>query len=564
MRLTPLGHPDPDGKRLTGKHRSWRGLGLSILTTAALAFPATSEATHFRYGHYTWVPTGATSVEFRLQNAFRRDGYLCVNPSTLTTVICTAPDGHPGIGDVFPEFIGNTRLDFGDGSGTVGSPLGPLMYLVTSVDTANNWLFALALDPSSLPARDTTISHTYPSAGQYIAFTDSCCRISSVDNGNAHINNPDGGYRVQTTVTVGSGNTAPVSALPPIVICPYPATCSFTIPAADADGDPTRFRLSTASESSSFRPGGTCPTTFCQPGSSESGAPNPATVSPSGMYTWDTTGALLGPAGTTTLYSTQVTIEDVDSTGTAKSAVALDFLIQLVPCPAGGCIPPTFPAPPVGVPPVCNATFPVSVGGLLTFRVDASDANAGDSVSLNAVGLPPGAVLTPALPTAGNPVATSFGWRPSLADVGTLVITFSASSQDGIALCPVTVQVSANTPPSARCEPGPNPSGHLPSNGAPANENGFYRLLAVDAEDGTAPLYVSNSAGTVVFGPFSSETVVKITEAPAAVPSISPIGGTGSAVMAHIILDSDAVIYAVDSGGLVSPQFLCRVPPPPK
>ena len=41
------------------------------------------------------------------------------------------------------------------------SPLGSLLYLVTSVDPVNDWLFATAIDPTSLPAIDTTISKTY-------------------------------------------------------------------------------------------------------------------------------------------------------------------------------------------------------------------------------------------------------------------------------------------------------------------------------------------------------------------------------------------------------------------
>ena len=536
--------------------RSWRTfLGGFLVSAAAIGFfPSISEATHFRYGHYTWTPTTGTSVEFRIQNAFRRDGYFCISPSTLNTVPCTSADGFPSVGDVFYEFIGATRLNFGDGSPLLGSPRGPLMYIVTSVDVANDWIFALALDPASLPAIDTTISHTYPAPGGYVAFTDSCCRISAIDEGNAHLNNPDGGYRVQTFVTIGDGNSSPVSALPPVIICPFPATCTFLVPGADPNGDSLRFRLSSPAEASSG-------SLFRQPGTPGSRAPNPATVSGSGLYTWDTTGATLGPAGTTTLYSTQVTIEDLDASGNAKSSVALDFLLQLVPCPAAGCTPPVFPPPPVGVPPVCNATLPATVGGVLTFAVGASDANAGDLVMLNVVALPAGAVMSPPLPTSGNPVSSTFAWVPTPADVGTIVITFTATSPDGTALCPVTVEVSANTPPTAACTPGPNPGGHVPN---ATNEDGFFRLTSTDAQDGAGMLFVRNQSGNAVFGPFPPDTVLKITEAPGAPPSIRPIGGPNSSVTAHVTLDSDALVYAIDSGGLSSPVAECRVPPPPK
>src|SRR5262249_28014547 len=157
--------------------------------------------------------------------------------------------------------------------------------------------------------------------GNYLAFTDSCCRISSQFLGNAHINNPDGGYRVETLVNVGTGNSPPVSTLPPIVVCPINDVCQFFIPAGDANGDRVRFRLSTPSQASSFGP-------FRQPGPPF--APNSPTISSQGLYTWNTTGATLGPSGSNTLYSTQVTMEDLDSLGQVKSKTALDFLIQLV------------------------------------------------------------------------------------------------------------------------------------------------------------------------------------------------------------------------------------------
>ncbi len=330
-------------------------VGLSLaasMTVVAVPVQAQSESrlasqsiddeshTHFRYGHYSWKPAGGNTIEFTLQNAFRRSftpftAYPCLDPATLTNVPCSASDGLPGVGDIFQESIGGTQFFPGDGS-AIGSPLGPLLYLVTSTDPANESLFALALDPASLPAIDTTISHTYAAPADYIAFTDSCCRISAATGVNAHINNPDGGYRVETIVNVGAGNNSPVSAVFPIVLCPIDTVCSFPVPGADPDGDALNFRLSAPAEASSS--GG-----FTQPGPPS--APNLATISPAGLYTWDTTGAAVGPAGSRTLYSTQVTIEDLDGTGGVKSKVAIDFFIQLIQCPPEGCDPPVFPPP---------------------------------------------------------------------------------------------------------------------------------------------------------------------------------------------------------------------------
>jgi uncharacterized repeat protein (TIGR01451 family) len=415
--------PRGGGKRLlkiiTALAASWAVLG---------ATAEGANASHFRYGHYSWKPLGGTDIEFTLQNAYRRDGYSCIDPAAQAATACTAPDSMPGVGDVIVENIGNTMFDPGDGTAAIGSPLGPLEYLVTAIDPAQNFLFGLALDPASLPTVDTTITHTYPASGDFLAFTQSCCRIGEL------INNAVGNYRVETLVNVGSGNGSPVSALPPIVTCPINAPCSFIVPGSDPDGDTLQFRLSTDTEASGVAGG------FTQPGPPS--APNAASIDANtGEYTWDTTGATLAASGDT-LYSTQVTIEDQDaSTGAVKSKVALDFIIKLVMGPGD---PPIFESPPT---PACGSPSPaqsVAPGSAVTFTVTASDPNAGDTVTLNAAGLPAGATMTPMLPTAGNPVTAAFNWTPTTGQTGMHVITFSATDDTGLqTLCSITIEVVA-------------------------------------------------------------------------------------------------------------------------
>ncbi len=129
-----------------------------------------------------------------------------------------------------------------------------------------------------------------------------------------------------------------------------------------------------------------------------------------------------------------------------------------------------------------------------------------------------------------------------------------------------------NTPPEASCTESVNPHGGkippagsttLPGPRGGQNEDGFYELTSFDAEDGTADIFVTNASGSATFGPFASGSVVKITEDPLATPISKPMGGPNSAVAAHIILDSDAFVFAVDSFGEVSPVVSCLVPPPP-
>jgi hypothetical protein len=132
---------------------------------------------------------------------------------------------------------------------------------------------------------------------------------------------------------------------------------------------------------------------------------------------------------------------------------------------------------------------------------------------------------------------------------------------------------TVNTPPMADCVESVNPSGEntppagsttLPGSSGGQNEDGFYELVGEDTEDGPAPVFVTNASGSATFGPFSSGSVVKITEAPGRTPTARPMGGPNSAVAAHIILDSDAFVFAVDSFGEESPVVSCLVPPPPK
>jgi hypothetical protein len=391
------------------------------------AIPTTVQATHFRYGQINWTPGSGNTIKFEIDNAWRRNGYsLCYNTTSNTFIGCTGPGGFPGPGDVISEGVGGTIFNLGDGN-TVSSPTGFLLYLVTSIDPANNWLFATALNPASLPAKDTVITHTYAKTGDYLADIASCCRISALQAPNAHINNPDGNYKIETIVNVGTGNISPVSNLPPIVNCPINAICSFIVPASDADGDSLTFRLSNSTEAGLG---------FIQPGIPN--APHNASInSLTGVYTWNTTGATLGPAGFNTLYSTQVTIEDHNATGGIKSKIAVDFLIQLVPFTSEA--PPLFVAPT----PTCGSTKTVAPGSTISFIVNATDANATDQVILNAAGVPGTATLTPSLPTTGNPVSTNFTWTPSVSDVGSHIVTFTATDLfQQQALCSITINIT--------------------------------------------------------------------------------------------------------------------------
>lgn len=355
------------------------------LCTAAFSPPQT-EASHFRFGHISWKPLTGTDIEFTITQAWRGTAF-----------------SSPPLGGTFSP----GGFDFGDNTST------GLTLTVTSLDPVNDWIVG-----------ETTITHTYPSPGNFTAFFESCCRINNCEERpNAHINNPSGSERTETIVNVGTGNSSPVSNLPPIVTCPENGVCSFRIPATDPDRDPLTFRLSTSNEA-----GG-----FTQPGPPH--APNPASIDPNtGLYTWDTRGATLTPNPAScpnTLYSTQVIIED------GQTKVPLDFLIQLMPVTS---MPPKFDSPT----PDCGSTLNTNIGSTLTFTVQASDPVPAQTVTLNATGLPVGATMTPALPATGNPVSSTFSWTPAPGQNGSHVINFTirddAGSQEE--RCPLTIIVA--------------------------------------------------------------------------------------------------------------------------
>jgi cysteine-rich repeat protein len=440
-----MSRPSATGDCVRGARGLRAALCLFALTFTIGIAPRSASATHERAALITWAPTTGNTVEFTITGAWRRSAYTtangrCRNPNGLAAVACTGAGGMAGVNDVIVETLGNTVFNPGQGS-TISSPLGALLYVVTSVDPVNDWLFATAIDPNSLPTVDTTISKTYTNSSTHTAFIDDCCRISNTPGGNQHINNPDGNYRIETLVKPGT-NHPPVSTMPPIVLCPQNGVCAFTIPASDPDNDPVTFRLSTSTEASGSSTG------FHQPGPPN--ATNAATINPTtGVYTWNTTGATVGTSGSNTYYSTQVTIEDRDGSNLVKSKIAVDFLIQIVP-QAG--VPPVFDHPPT---PQCGTTININPGATASFTVQASDSDFGQTVTLNAVGLPSGATLTPALPTTANPVSSGFSWTPGGGDAGTThVMTFTATDSASLQTqCSLTIQV-AQCQSNADCDDG--------------------------------------------------------------------------------------------------------------
>lgn len=160
---------------------------------------------------------------------------------------------------------------------------------------------------------------------------------------------------------------------------------------------------------------------------------------------------------------------------------------------------------------------------------------------------------------------------------GTIIFYANSYPREGSIIGEQTVAVTLPdiTPPEVSCIETVNPHGKnippagsttLPGAKGGQNEDGFYELLAEDLASSEPMLFVSNLAGDVSFGPFSSGDKIKLTEASGATPSMKSMGskkGEAGAISFHIILDSDAVLTAVDDAGNEASTF-CYVPKPPK
>ncbi|GAA4034497.1 hypothetical protein GCM10022409_18610 [Hymenobacter glaciei] len=292
-----------------------------------------------------------------------------------------------------PPVVGGTEytgpLDFGDGNSA------PINLVITSINFSDISFFG-----------EAEITHTYaaaPAGTKYTALYTSNARIGTLQN------NANQAWNVFTDVTVGTTNNSPVSTLPAIVnLAVGQAAATFTVPGSDSS--PLTFSLVPS--------GGLAPyASFIQaPGLS---------ITPTGVASFPTTGKSIGA-----LYNAIVAISDGSTT------IMVDFIIRMV----GPSQSPLFDYSP-GLTPADGSTIQVVAGNAMSFNVQAYDPDAGDVVTLQGTGLPPGSVF-PAV-AAANPVASTFSWTPTAGDVGPHVLSFTAQDPAGVqALTSVTINVT--------------------------------------------------------------------------------------------------------------------------
>jgi Cys-rich repeat protein len=314
-----------------------------LAAIVCLTIGATAQASHFRYGNITWRvpdPVGAPrTVEFTVTSTWR----------------AAAVDG--------------TALDFGDG---VVNPF-------TTGATIGGGTDAAGLQ---FTVTQYTVLHTYATNGPFTAFFTSCCRLSNLSGGQA-----DGSFRVETIVSLASGNTGgPVGQMPSIIQLQNGGTRTFPIPVFDPDADTVTCSFSTSAEMG--------------------GVPNPPAIAgqlptvPGCVLTWNLTSAVAG-----TQVAVSVKLESTHGGVVSKSTV--DFMVEVVN----------------GPPPVCAGSGDFIVGVGQPFTNNLTGTSGVVNLTTNQSGAPLGSTFTPPIGgTAASPSTVQFAWTPTIADIGTRIV----------------------------------------------------------------------------------------------------------------------------------------------
>ncbi|MDQ1741498.1 MAG: large repetitive protein, partial [Pseudonocardiales bacterium] len=389
----------------------------ALATLCVLFFAGEAQASHFRYATVSartvldlsnnGQPT--KTVSFTLQAAYRRTFWIQNFSQTLV-------NGNTFVADDF---------NFGDGTAQFTPTL-----TVVAYDPNADWVYG-----------SVTFTHTYANAGTYIAFYGNRAGIDSNPNyGCCRIDNLSGlsnqRYRIEVIATPGSRNSAPVSTLLPTINLPVGiSNASFLLPAAHFDNDTVRYRLATIAES-----GLGSVNNDVTPATSPIVVPgNPTINATTGQVVWNTVGLSVG-----TPYAAQFVVESLNTNGTVKAKTVVDVMM--------------FPVADSGSAPLClinGSSSPLSItvvpGTPITFTFTGTDPDSGSPalpVTLNASGLPPGAIMSPTLPfTGASPAASTFTWMPTNANVGTFSISFSAIDNTFLqTLNSVSITVSIQPP----------------------------------------------------------------------------------------------------------------------
>lgn len=347
-----------------------------LATVVVLVFTSRAEATHFRAGNIRYTipdPVSAPlTVRFEVVTAWRAD---------------------------YPDM---TTLNFGDGTSN-GLALG--LFIGDGSDAATPV-------PEAYRVYRYTATHTYPTAGQYIAYFSDCCRITTLENG------ANQSYRVQAVVDLTPGNTGnPVTVVPPIVQLQTGGIRTTLIPAVDPDQTTVTCRFATPAEAGSTGTAMPPPIT----GSGVTPTLAASTNPPGCLLRWNTSTAVAGQK-----YAAQVWLESPNAGNGNIASSVVDFIIEMVGSPLPTC--------------TGSGSYTVEMGQTLNATFTGTNAGGGDlkMTSIGSVGF-----LNPiAGTTKPSPFMTNFTWTPGLGDDGTSILAVVFKNALNISnYCTLTVTV---------------------------------------------------------------------------------------------------------------------------
>ena len=345
------------------RRAAWATACVAVVAAAFAVAPAS--ASHFRGSNLSWTTSAGNQADVSFTGSFARN------------YSGTDPDGGLAVGDVFNEVIGGTTFAFGDGAANSNR------FRTIAVNKPDDFVIATMIDDT---LNQSPLRHLYASSGPWDAGFGSCCNIGALNN------NSGASYGDRTQIAFGAPNSAsPVSSLAPIVDVGPSGVQSFPVPAVDPLGRTLRWSLTDPAESFWTPPAGL--------------AINPNT----GFVSWDTTGLSTG------LWSVSVTVDALVS-GNVVASTTVNFLIRITNTPNNT---PVFVAPT----PSQGQVFSVNEGSPLSIPVQATDADASDTVHIDHLGLPAGATLTA---VDGNPATASFSWTPPAGSAGSYLVSFTA------------------------------------------------------------------------------------------------------------------------------------------
>ncbi len=251
----------------------------------------------FAHGQLTWsrnikpAPI-ASSLQLRFESTL-------VLPATW-------PGGLPAAGAQIPNLVG-LRINGTDYHDTIPGP-----FTVVSVNSVNRAV------TGTFTVNELVPDSAFPIAVSY----DGCCRLSSLQNGNA--GTP---ARLSTVIDLSSATRSPSSSVLPRISATVNGPLMVQLPSNAFDGLTNRFTLATGSGLSTA-------------------APAQFTLSPIGTVTWT--------PGAPGLHAVQVDVTSVDAAGVARAKAPVEILFDVLPACTQGC-----PVVTVSIPaPLSRETYP--------------------------------------------------------------------------------------------------------------------------------------------------------------------------------------------------------------